>query len=139
MMTEQKEEFKYIRVLIIDDHFATRDMVRSILRSVGFTDTVTAEDGQHAFNVLKDGDVDMIICDWNMPVMSGIELLRRTRKLEHYKDTPFLMLTAEIYRENVEEAIKLGVNDYVAKPFTSATLIEKVTKLARGISRSPGD
>ena len=112
--------------MVIDDHFQTRDMVKTILRSVGFQKIIQADDGSSAVYKLKDEPIDLIICDWNMPDMSGIEFLSVIRKNQYHSNVPFLMLTAEVYKENVQEAIEKGVTDYIAQPFTAETLINKV-------------
>lgn len=120
-----------IRVMVIDDQGAARDMVRAILKTQGFRHIVTAEDGDVALKKLRESEepFGLIICDWNMPSMPGIVLLREVRKDERLKEIPFLMLTAEAYRENVTVAMELGVSDYVAKPFTAHDLSEKVHRL----------
>lgn len=118
-------------VLVVDDHILTRDMVRMILRSIGFAKIQQAESGEGALKILNEQNIDLIVCDWNMPNGSGIELLRQIRadaKLEHI---PFLMLTAEAYRENIVAAVKAGVTDYVAKPFTADTLAEKIAGILK--------
>ena len=115
-------------VLVVDDHAITRDMVRTILRGVGFTDITVLDNGRIAWHHVKENRVRLVVCDWNMPGGSGIELLRDIRNNPQYKDLPFIMLTAEAYRESVEEALRVGVTDYVAKPFTAEMLISKITK-----------
>ena len=110
--------------MVVDDHPMTRNMVRAILRGVGFSHVLLAESGIQAQALLTEKGADFIICDWNMPGMSGLEFLNIVR--ETYKTIPFLMLTAEAYRENVEAAIQAGVTDYVIKPFTAETLVSKV-------------
>lgn len=122
---------KSISILVADDYAMTRDMIRSILKQHGFMNVYAAEDGRKALERLNAEEYALIICDWNMPVMSGIELLRAVRADPELKDIPFLMLTAEAYRENVKEAVKAGVTDYISKPFTSQVLIEKVTTALR--------
>ncbi len=117
---------KSITVLVVDDYALTREMVKSILRQLGFLNVVSVENGAIALKVVKEQEIGLVICDWNMPGLSGIAVLRELRSDERYRDTPFLMLTAEAYRENVVEALKAGVTDYVAKPFTAADLSEKI-------------
>jgi two-component system chemotaxis response regulator CheY len=127
-MVIDKHERK-TRILVVDDHALTREMVCSILRSVGFSQIETAENGQNALSKLRDRHFDAVVCDWNMPTMTGIEFLRAVRQEEDYKYTPFLMLTAEAYKENIVEAMQAGVSDYVVKPFTASILEEKLVRL----------
>lgn len=117
---------KSIKVLVVDDYALTRDMVKSILRQLGFQNIVGVEDGMMALDVIREEKVGLIICDWNMPRLSGLGVLREVRSYDNCKNLPFLMLTAEAYRENIVEAMKAGVSDYVVKPFTSAVLAEKI-------------
>ncbi|MCO6430343.1 MAG: response regulator [Deltaproteobacteria bacterium] len=128
-MTESKSNNLEPNVLIADDHAVIRNMVRAILKGIGIENVATAENGSTALQRILEGDIDFVICDWNMPVMSGIDVLRRVRADERFAKLPFLMLTAEAYRENVVEAVSLGVSDYVSKPFTAEVLSEKVMKL----------
>lgn len=107
----------------------TREMVRSILKQLGFINVAISDDGKKALDRLRAEHFDLVICDWNMPVFSGIELLRAVRADNKLKNLRFLMLTAEAYRENVVEAAKAGVSDYISKPFTSQTLAEKIAEL----------
>ena len=114
------------KVLVVDDHDLTRNMVRAILRGVGFEDITQAESGDEALARLRSHQFDLVICDWNMPEGSGIEVLQIIRREEKNKNIPFVMLTAEVYRENIVTAMGAGVTDYVAKPFTSDVLIAKI-------------
>ena len=125
-MADIEQVDKSIRVLVVDDHTLTRTMVKAILRGLGFTHVQQAENGAAALDRLAIEPVDLVICDWNMPNFNGIELLRAVRSEEQFKDLPFLMLTAEAYRENVAAAIQAGVSDYMIKPFTAETLGQKV-------------
>lgn len=134
-MIDDVEINKNIRVLVVDDHVLTRDMVRLILKGLGFNNIVTAESAVHALNTLNSEKIEMVICDWNMPNMTGLELLQQVRSQDRYKDLPFLMLTAEAYRENVSEAAIAGVSDYIAKPFTSEVLQEKIKGVLRRSSK----
>ena len=122
---------KNITILIADDYAMTREMLRSILKQLGFSNVISVEDGKRVIERVRDEKIDLIICDWNMPGMTGLEVLRAVRSNDVTRDLPFLMLTAEAYRENVVEAIKAGVNDYIAKPFTSQTLSEKIESVLR--------
>ena len=120
---------KNIMILVADDYALTRDMLRSILKQYGFTNVLAVEDGRRALDKVREGGVDLVICDWNMPGMSGLEVLRALRADQRFKKLKFIMLTAEAYRENVMEAIKAGVSDYMSKPFTAATLAEKLENI----------
>ena len=117
---------KDARILVVDDHPMTRNMVRAILRGVGFSQIFMAENGVGAQEVISEHPIDLVICDWNMPTMSGLEFLESVRENPLFKNTPFIMLTAEAYEENVRAAISAGVTDYVIKPFTAEILIGKV-------------
>ncbi len=118
---------KSIKVLVVDDYALTRDMVKSIVRQLGFINVQSVENGEMALEILRRDEVGLVICDWNMPRVSGLEVLREIRALPNGRDLPFLMLTAEAYRENVMEALKAGVSDYIVKPFTAQTLSDKIT------------
>jgi two-component system chemotaxis response regulator CheY len=121
--------YKDLTVLIVDDFLTMRRIVRKILRDLDFEDIVEAEDGSAAMEVLQKTSVDLIISDWNMPKMTGLELLKQVRSTENLKDIPFLMLTAEAQKENIVEAIKAKVSNYIVKPFTAAGLQEKLAKI----------
>lgn len=114
------------RILIVDDQPFIRNIVKAILKGFGLSETTTAEDGSRAIDMLNDANFDLIICDWNMPNVAGIEVLRHIRSSAHSSRTPFIMLTAEAYRENLVEALEAGVTDYISKPFTPDILGEKV-------------
>lgn len=118
-----------IEVLVVDDAATMRRIVRSLLRELGFKNVREAEDGNSALEELKRRRADLVISDWNMPHMSGIELLRAIRGSETLKDIPVLMVTAETKKENVLEAVQAGVNNYIVKPFNAKTLEEKLSKI----------
>jgi len=118
-----------INILIVDDFATMRKIIKNILLQLGFKDILEADDGTTALELLKKQKVDLIISDWNMPKMPGIELLKTVRKNEDLKDIKFIMVTAEAQKESVVEAIKHGVNQYVIKPFTPETLKEKLEKV----------
>jgi two-component system, chemotaxis family, chemotaxis protein CheY len=120
---------KNISILIADDYALTRDMVRSILKQYGFGNVLAVEDGRRALEKIREMPLDLVICDWNMPGMSGLEVLRAVRADQRFRKLRFLMLTAESYRENVVEALKAGVSDYMVKPFTAMVLAEKLESL----------
>ncbi len=118
-----------MRVLVVDDFSTMRRIVKNTLRQIGFTQIEEAEDGQKAFDRLMSEKFDFVVSDWNMPNMTGIDLLRKVRAEPQLKHLPFLMVTAEAKQENVVEAIKAGVSNYIVKPFTVATLQEKIAKI----------
>ena len=118
-----------MRVLVVDDFSTMRRIVKNTLRQIGFTQIEEAEDGQKAFDRLMSEKFDFVVSDWNMPNMTGIDLLRKVRAEPTLKHLPFLMVTAEAKQENVVEAIKAGVSNYIVKPFTVATLQEKIAKI----------
>ncbi|PMP65326.1 MAG: response regulator [Thermodesulfobacterium geofontis] len=118
-----------VKILVVDDFATMRKIIKNILIQLGFRDILEADDGTTALELLKKQKVDLIISDWNMPKMSGIELLKAIRSNENLKDIKFIMVTAEAQKESVVEAIKHGVNQYVVKPFTPETLKEKLEKV----------
>ncbi len=121
--------YKDMTVLVVDDFATMRRIVRNILRDLEFKKILEAEDGTAAVDILKTQKVDLIISDWNMPKMTGLELLKWVRSNEDTKDIPFLMVTAEAQKENVIEAVKAKVSNYIVKPFTAQTLAEKIEKI----------
>jgi len=114
------------KFLVVDDFATMRKIVRNLLRQLGYQHIDEAEDGVVALRKLKSTKYDMIICDWNMPNMTGIELLKEVRSDDALKPIPFLMVTAEANKENVIEAVKAGVSNYIVKPFTADTLSGKI-------------
>ncbi|QJB57951.1 chemotaxis response regulator CheY [Pseudodesulfovibrio sp. zrk46] len=120
---------KNMRVLVVDDFSTMRKIVKNILRQIGFTNIVEADDGSTAWEVLNKDNIDFIVSDWNMPTMSGIDLLRKVRASEEYADIPFLMVTAEAQQENIIEAVQAKVSNYIVKPFTPETLSQKIDKI----------
>ncbi len=118
-----------MRILIVDDFATMRRIVKNILKQLGFENIVEADDGKAALRVLESQHVDFIISDWNMPNMTGLELLKAVRSNEKFKDIPFLMVTAEALKENIVAAVKAGVSNYIVKPFTAETLREKIEKI----------
>ncbi len=121
--------YKDLTVLIVDDFLTMRRIVRKILRDLDFQNIIEAEDGSAALEVLKTNKVDLIVSDWNMPKMTGLELLKAVRADEKTKHLPFLMVTAEAQKENIFEAVQAKVSNYIVKPFTAATLEEKLGKI----------
>lgn len=118
-----------MKVLLVDDFSTMRRIIKNLLKEVGFTNIDEAENGNAALEKLKGGDFDFVISDWNMPVMTGIDLLRAVRADGSLKEMPFLMVTAEAKQENIVEALQAGVSNYIVKPFTSKTLQEKIDKI----------
>lgn len=121
--------YKDMTVLVVDDFLTMRRIVRKILRDLDFQNIIEAEDGTVAVDVLKAHKIDLIVSDWNMPKMTGLDLLRHVRGQDDTKDIPFLMVTAEAQKENIIEAVKAKVSNYIVKPFTAATLEEKLAKI----------
>ncbi len=124
---------KKIKILVVDDFATMRKVIRNLLKQTGYENVVEAENGQVAMRTLKSQKIDFIISDWNMPTMSGLELLKAVRTDEELNKTPFLMVTAEALKENVVEAVKAGVNNYIVKPFTAEVLEEKIKKIIESI------
>ncbi|MDY0219656.1 MAG: chemotaxis response regulator CheY [Desulfobacterium sp.] len=120
-----------IKVLIVDDFATMRRILKNILKQIGFKNILEADDGTTALEVLERQSVDLIISDWNMPKMTGLELLKSVRASDKYKKTPFLMVTAEAQKQNVIEAVQAGVSNYVVKPFTAEAISEKLTKILK--------
>jgi len=120
---------KNMKILIVDDFSTMRRIVKNLLRDLGFNDTTEADDGQTALPLLQTGKFDFLVTDWNMPGMDGLTLLKTVRANENLKDMPVLMVTAEAKREQIVVAAQAGVNGYIVKPFTAATLKEKIEKI----------
>ena len=118
-----------IKFLVVDDFSTMRRIVRNLLKELGFTNVEEAEDGAIALQKLKAGSFDFVVSDWNMPNMDGLEMLKQIRADEALKSLPVLMVTAEAKKENIIAAAQAGANGYVVKPFTSATLEEKLNKI----------
>ncbi|MBY3787248.1 chemotaxis response regulator CheY [Photobacterium carnosum] len=118
-----------MKILIVDDFSTMRRIVKNLLRDLGFNNTVEADDGLTALPLLKRGDFDFVVTDWNMPGMQGIDLLRQIRADEQLKHLPVLMITAEAKRDQIIEAAQAGVNGYIVKPFNAVTLKEKLAKI----------
>jgi two-component system chemotaxis response regulator CheY len=120
---------KNMKILIVDDFSTMRRIVKNLLRDLGFNNTQEADDGLTALPMLKKGGFDFVVTDWNMPGMQGIDLLKNIRADAELKHLPVLMITAEAKREQIIEAAQAGVNGYIVKPFTAATLKEKLDKI----------
>lgn len=118
-----------MKILIVDDFSTMRRIIKNLLRDLGFTNTHEADDGLTALPLLKAGDFDFLVTDWNMPGMTGIELLKQVRADDKLSSLPILMVTAEAKRDQIIEAAQAGVNGYVVKPFTAQALKEKIDKI----------
>jgi two-component system chemotaxis response regulator CheY len=117
------------KFLVVDDFSTMRRIVRNLLKELGFTNVEEAEDGVDALSKLRGGNFQFVVSDWNMPNMTGIELLRHIRADSMLRHLPVLMVTAEAKKENIIEAAQAGASGYVVKPFTAATLDEKLKKI----------
>jgi len=120
-----------IKILIVDDFATMRRILKNILKQLGFKNLVEADDGTTAWDVLENQEIDLIISDWNMPKMTGLELLKKVRASTKYKTAPFLMVTAEAQKQNVIEAVQAGVSNYVVKPFTAEAISDKLAKILK--------
>lgn len=118
-----------MKVLVVDDFATMRRIIKGVLRQIGFKNFREAEDGKEALQLMKSEKFDLVLCDWNMPGMPGIELLKLVRADDELKDTPFVMVTAEAQKENILEAVKSGVSNYIVKPFTANAVEEKLKKV----------
>ena len=118
-----------MKILVVDDMSTMRRIVKNIMKQLGFANVEEAENGQDALDKLRAGSYGFIVSDWNMPVMTGIELLRAIRADEKLKAIPVLMVTAEAQKENLIEAIQAGVSNYIVKPFTAEVIQEKMNKI----------
>ena len=120
-----------IKILIVDDFATMRRILKNILKQLGFKNLVEADDGTTAWELLESQEIDLIISDWNMPKMTGLELLKKVRASTQYQKAPFLMVTAEAQKQNVIEAVQAGVSNYVVKPFTAEAISDKLTKILK--------
>lgn len=118
-----------IKVLVVDDFATMRRIVKGVLKQLGYNDIIEAEDGDQALKELKKENIGLIVSDWNMPNMTGLDLLKVVRADDKLKDTPFLMVTAEGQKENVVQAVQAGVSNYIVKPFTPETFSAKLEKI----------
>lgn len=120
---------KKMRILVVDDFNTMRRIVKNILKQLGFENVGEAENGQEALEVLKKEKFDFVITDWNMPVMTGLDLLKAIKADAALKDIPVMMVTAEAQQQNIVEAVKSGAGNYIVKPFTAEVLEEKINKI----------
>ncbi|MDO7085047.1 chemotaxis response regulator CheY [Pseudocolwellia sp. AS88] len=120
---------KNMKVLVVDDFSTMRRIIKNLLRDIGFTNIQEADDGSTALPMLQSGEFDFVVTDWNMPGMQGIDLLRAIRADASLSHIPVLMVTAEAKKEQIVMAAQAGVNGYIVKPFTAATLKTKLDKI----------
>jgi two-component system, chemotaxis family, chemotaxis protein CheY len=120
---------KNMKILIVDDFSTMRRIIKNLLRDLGFTNTDDADDGTTALPMLKTGNFDFLVTDWNMPGMQGIDLLKAVRQDPELSSLPVMMVTAESKKDQIIEAAQAGVNGYIVKPFTAQTLKEKIEKI----------
>ncbi|MDX5364111.1 MAG: chemotaxis response regulator CheY [Pseudazoarcus pumilus] len=118
-----------MKFLVVDDFSTMRRIVRNLLKELGYTNVDEAEDGLVALQKLEAGGFDFVVTDWNMPNMDGLTLLQNIRKTNSLKHLPVLMITAEAKKENIIAAAQAGASGYIVKPFTAATMAEKLQKI----------
>ena len=124
-----------MRILVVDDFATMRKIIRNVLKQIELDNVVEAESGKQGLNVLKTDEVDLIISDWIMPEMTGIEFLKACKDDEGLKKIPFIMVTAEAQKNNIIEAIKLGVDNYIVKPFTPDKLKDAIEKARARVNK----
>ncbi|MDK3024830.1 chemotaxis response regulator CheY [Cupriavidus taiwanensis] len=120
---------KNIKILVVDDFPTMRRIIRNLLKELGFVNVEEADDGAAGLEKARDGSFQFVISDWNMPNMDGLTMLQAIRADANIGKIPVLMVTAEAKKENIIAAAQAGANGYVVKPFTAATLDEKITKI----------
>lgn len=123
-----------MKILVVDDMSTMRKILKNMLKKIGFTNIEEADDGATAWPMIEealntDAPYEFIVSDWNMPQMTGIDLLGKVRAHDKLKTLPFLMVTAETEQSNVVIAVKAGVSNFVVKPFTEDTLKDKIAKI----------
>jgi two-component system chemotaxis response regulator CheY len=120
-----------MRILVVDDFSTMRRIVRNLLKEIGYVNSDEAEDGTRALQKLRSEKFDFVLSDWNMPNMTGIDLLKAIRADDAIKHLPVLMITAEARKENIIDAAEAGASGYIVKPFTANTLDEKLKKIMK--------
>lgn len=125
-----------MKFLVVDDFSTMRRIVRNLLKELGYSNVDEAEDGAIALNKLKGGDFEFVVSDWNMPNMDGLTMLQHIRADPALASLPVLMVTAEAKKENIIAAAQAGANGYIVKPFTAATLDEKLTKIFEKLEKA---
>ena len=118
-----------MRILVVDDFATMRRIITNVLRQLGFENIIEAEDGARALQIMEAEKIDFVVTDWNMPEMSGLDLLKAIRAKQDKDAMPVLMVTAEALQENIVAAARAGVNNYIVKPFDAKTLAEKINKV----------
>ena len=118
-----------MKILVVDDFATMRRIIKNILTQLGFKNIIEADDGTTALDVLKSEKIGLIVSDWNMPKMTGLDLLKAVRADASLTNTPFIMVTAEAQQDNIILAVKAKVSQYIVKPFTAETLSEKLNKI----------
>ncbi len=118
-----------MKILVVDDFATMRRIIKNILTQLGFKNIIEADDGSTALDILKSEKVGLIVSDWNMPKMTGLDLLKAVRADASLTNTPFIMVTAEAQQDNIILAVKAKVSQYIVKPFTAETLSEKLNKI----------
>ncbi len=124
-----------MKVLVVDDFATMRKIIKNVLKQINLENVVEAENGKHALEVLKKEDIDLIISDWIMPEMTGIDFLKACKEDDAIKSVPFLMVTAEAQKDCIMEAIKSGVDNYIVKPFTPEKLQGAIDKARARIGK----
>lgn len=127
-----------MKILIVDDFSTMRRIIKNLLRDLGFNNTQEADDGNSALPMLQSGNFDFLVTDWNMPGMTGIDLLKAVRADAKLAGLPVLMVTAEAKKDQIIEAAQAGVNGYIVKPFTAVTLKEKIDKIFERLQAAAG-
>lgn len=127
-----------MKILIVDDFSTMRRIIKNLLRDLGFNNTQEADDGNTALPMLQSGNFDFLVTDWNMPGMTGIDLLKAVRADAKLSSLPVLMVTAEAKKDQIVEAAQAGVNGYIVKPFTAVTLKEKIDKIFERLQAAAG-
>ncbi len=127
---------KNMRILVVDDFSTMRRIVRNLLTDLGYSNITEADDGKTAWPLLQAGSFDFVVTDWNMPGMTGFELLQTIRADARIGKTPVLMVTAEAQRDQIIAAAQAGVNGYIIKPFTAQTLKEKIDKIFQRLAET---
>lgn len=117
-----------MKILVVDDFATMRKIIKNVLKRISIDNVVEAGNGKHALSVLRSDDIDLIISDWIMPEMTGVEFLRACKEDETIKNIPFVMVTVEAQKDSVLEAIKSGVDNYIVKPFTPEKLKDVISK-----------
>lgn len=125
-----------MKILVVDDFSTMRRIIKNLLRDLGYNNTAEADDGATALPMLQSQPFDFVVTDWNMPVMTGIDLLQAIRADAKLKSLPVLMVTAEAKKDQIVMAAQAGVNGYIVKPFTAATLKEKIEKIFERLQAS---